>query len=310
MVAYIINRLFGLVLVFFIVSIVAFLLMHSVPGGPFDEDNMPLSPQAKANILAKYGLDQPIHVQYFKYMSKALQGDFGTSFENPDSTVAEIIGQVWPKSIQLGGLTVLIAITSGIIFGILAGIRQNSWIDSTITFISTLGLTVPNFIIAIWMMLVFVIYLKMLPLGLTNDNWDDWKAWIMPTIALGLGPMGITARYTRASIVDVISQDYIRTARAKGLDESMVVWRHALKNALIPIITVIGPMVPNLMTGTIFVETMFKINGIGKFFVTSTLNRDYPMIMALMLIIASLWGLVYLLTDLLYTTLDPRIKFD
>ena len=310
MVAYIINRLFGLVLVFFIVSVVAFLLMHAVPGGPFDEDNMPLSPQAKANILAKYGLDQPIHVQYYKYMSKALQGDFGTSFENPDSTVGEIIGQVWPKSIQLGGMTVLIAITSGIIFGILAGIRQNSWIDSTITFISTLGLTVPNFIIAIWMMLIFVIYLDLLPLGLTNDNWGDWKAWVMPTIALGLGPMGITARYTRASIVDVISQDYIRTARAKGLNESMVVWRHALKNALIPIITVVGPMVPNLMTGTIFVETMFKINGIGKFFVTSTLNRDYPMIMALMLIIASLWGIVYLLTDLLYTTLDPRIKFD
>ena len=308
--AYIINRLFGLVLVFFIVSIVAFLLMHAVPGGPFDEDNMPLSPQAKANILAKYGLDQPIHVQYYKYMSKALQGDFGTSFENPDSSVAKIIGQVWPKSIQLGGMTVLIAITSGIIFGILAGIRQNSWIDSTITFISTLGLTVPNFIIAIWMMLIFVIYLDLLPLGLTNDNWGDWKAWVMPTIALGLGPMGITARYTRASIVDVISQDYIRTARAKGLNESMVVWRHALKNALIPIITVVGPMVPNLMTGTIFVETMFKINGIGKFFVTSTLNRDYPMIMALMLIIASLWGFVYLLTDLLYTTLDPRIKFD
>jgi peptide/nickel transport system permease protein len=310
MVAYIINRLFGLFLVFFIVSIVAFLLMHAVPGGPFDEDNMPLSPQAKANILAKYGLDQPIHVQYYKYMSKALQGDFGTSFENPDSSVGEIIGQVWPKSIQLGGMTVLIAITSGILFGILAGIRQNSWIDSTITFISTLGLTVPNFIIAIWMMLIFVIYLDILPLGLTNDNWGDWKAWIMPTVALGLGPMGITARYTRASIVDVISQDYIRTARAKGLNESMVVWRHALKNALIPIITVVGPMVPNLMTGTIFVETMFKINGIGKFFVTSTLNRDYPMIMALMLIIASLWGIVYLLTDLLYTTLDPRIKFD
>jgi ABC-type dipeptide/oligopeptide/nickel transport system permease component len=122
--------------------------------------------------------------------------------------------------------------------------------------------------------------------------------------------MGITARYTRASIVDVISQDYIRTARAKGLSETMVVWRHALKNALIPIITVVGPMVPNLMTGTIFVETMFKVNGIGKFFVTSTLNRDYPMIMALMLIIASLWGFVYLLTDLIYTTLDPRIKFD
>lgn len=310
MVAYIFNRLLGLFFVFFVVSIVAFLLMHSVPGGPFDEDNMPLSKQAKANILAKYGLDQPLHVQYMKYMGKALQGDFGQSFENPDSTVAEIIGQVWPKSIQLGGVTVLVAITLGLIFGILAGIRQNTWIDSMVTFTSTLGNTVPNFIIAIWMMLVFVIYLKILPLGLNNDNWGDWKAWIMPTIALGLSPMGITARYTRASIVDVISQDYIRTARAKGLSETMVVWRHALKNALIPIITVVGPMVPNLMTGTIFVETMFKVNGIGKFFVTSTLNRDYPMIMALMLIIASLWGFVYLLTDLLYTTLDPRIKFD
>jgi peptide/nickel transport system permease protein len=249
-------------------------------------------------------------VQYINYMSKALQGDFGTSFENPDSTVAEIIAQVWPKSIQLGGLTVVLAITLGVLFGILAGIRQNTWIDSTVTFVSTLGNTVPNFIVAIWMMLIFVIYLDVLPLGLNNDNWDNWKAWIMPSIALGLGPMGITARYTRASIVDVISQDYIRTARAKGLSETMVVWRHALKNALIPIITVVGPMVPNLMTGTIFVETMFKVNGIGKFFVTSTLNRDYPMIMALMLIIASLWGFVYLLTDLIYTTLDPRIKFD
>jgi len=220
MVAYILNRLAGLFFVFFIVSIVAFLLMHSVPGGPFDEDNMPLSPQAKANILAKYGLDQPIHVQYIKYMSKALQGDFGTSFENPDSTVAEIIGQVWPKSIQLGGLTVVVAITLGVLFGILAGIRQNSWIDTVVTFISTLGLTVPNFIFAIWMMLIFVINLKILPLGLNNDNWSDWKAWIMPTVALGLGPMGITARYTRASIVDVISQDYIRTARAKGLERN------------------------------------------------------------------------------------------
>lgn len=310
MVAYIIKRLAGLIFVLVIVSMVGFQLMHAVPGGPFDEDNMPLSPQAKANIRAKYGLDQPIYVQYYNYMSKALQGDFGTSFENPDSTVAEIIGQVWPKSIKLGGITVVFAITLGILIGIIAGIKQNTWIDSTVTFISTLGLTVPNFIISIWMMLLFVINLKMLPLGLTNENWNDWKAWIMPTIALGVGPMGYTARYTRASIVDIISQDYIRTARAKGLSETMVVWRHALKNALIPIVTVVGPMVPNLMTGTIFVETMFKVNGIGKFFVTSTLNRDYPMIMALMLIIASLWGIVYLLTDLLYTTLDPRIKFD
>jgi ABC-type dipeptide/oligopeptide/nickel transport system permease component len=284
--------------------------MHSVPGGPFDEVQMPLSEQQKANIRAKYGLDQPLYVQYYNYMSKALQGDFGTSFAEPDSTVAEVIGRVWPKSLQLGGITVIIAIGSGVLLGILAGVRQNTWIDSVVTFVATLGLTVPNFIISIWMLLIFVVQLKLLPIALDSDNWGNWKAWIMPVIALGMGPLGIAARYTRASLTDVFTQDYIRTARAKGLGESMVVWRHAIKNALIPIITVLGPMVPNLMTGTIFVETMFRVNGIGKYFVTSTLDRDYPMIMALMLIIASLWGLVYLLTDLLYTTLDPRIKFE
>ena len=224
--------------------------------------------------------------------------------------MAEVIGRVWPKSLQLGGITVIIAIGSGVLLGILAGVRQNTWIDSVVTFVATLGLTVPNFIISIWMLLIFVVQLKLLPIALDSDNWGNWKAWIMPVIALGMGPLGIAARYTRASLTDVFTQDYIRTARAKGLGESMVVWRHAIKNALIPIITVLGPMVPNLMTGTIFVETMFRVNGIGKYFVTSTLDRDYPMIMALMLIIASLWGLVYLLTDLLYTTLDPRIKFE
>jgi peptide/nickel transport system permease protein len=310
MVAYIINRLSGLIFVFFLVSVVAFLLMHSVPGGPFDEAQMPLSVQQKANIRAKYGLDQPLYVQYYNYMSKALQGDFGTSFSEPDSSVAQVIGRVWPQSLQLGGVTVIIAIGTGVLLGILAGVRQNTWIDNVVTFVATLGLTVPNFILSIWMLLIFVVQLKLLPIALDSANWGNWKAWIMPVIALGMGPMGIAARYTRASLTDVFTQDYIRTARAKGLGESMVVWRHAIKNALIPIITVLGPMVPNLMTGTIFVETMFRVNGIGKYFVTSTLSRDYPMIMALMLIVASLWGLVYLLTDLLYTTLDPRIKFE
>jgi len=310
MVAYIINRLSGLIFVFFLVSVVAFLLMHSVPGGPFDEAQMPLSAQQKANIRAKYGLDQPLYVQYYNYMSKALQGDFGTSFSEPDSSVAQVIGRVWPQSLQLGGVTVIIAIGTGVLLGILAGVRQNTWIDNVVTFVATLGLTVPNFILSIWMLLIFVVQLKLLPIALDSANWGNWKAWIMPVIALGMGPMGIAARYTRASLTDVFTQDYIRTARAKGLGESMVVWRHAIKNALIPIITVLGPMVPNLMTGTIFVETMFRVNGIGKYFVTSTLSRDYPMIMALMLIVASLWGLVYLLTDLLYTTLDPRIKFE
>lgn len=305
MVAYIVKRLAGLAFVFILVSIVAFILMHSVPGGPFDEPNMPLPPAAKANMLRKYGLDQPLHVQYLKYMGSAIQGDFGYSFSSPAETVAQVIGRTWPISIALGGLTSIIALGLGILFGIIAGVKQNTWIDYVITFIATLGLTVPNFVIALWMIIIFAVQLKVLPFA----GWgDDWKQAIMPVIALGLGPLGLASRYTRASLTDVFTADYIRTARAKGLGEQMVVYRHAVKNALIPIITVLGPQIPNLITGTVFVETMFRVPGLGKYFVESVLLRDYPMIMALMLLIAALWGLVYLMTDLLYTMIDPRVK--
>ncbi|HEU5088657.1 MAG TPA: ABC transporter permease, partial [Roseiflexaceae bacterium] len=281
------------------------ILMHSVPGGPFDEPNMPLPPAAKANILRKYGLDQPLYIQYLKYMGSALRGDFGYSFVNPTETVAQVIGRTWPVSILLGGTTAVIAIGLGILFGIVAGVKQNTWVDYVVTFVATLGLTVPNFVIALWLILVLAVQIKLLPLG----GWgDDWKQMIMPMIALGMGPLGIAARYTRASLTDVFTSDYIRTARAKGLAENMVVMRHAVKNALIPIITVLGPRIPDLITGTVFVETMFRVPGLGRYFVQSVLDRDYPMIMALMLLIAVLWGLVYLLTDLLYTWIDPRVK--
>ncbi|ABU58872.1 ABC transporter permease [Roseiflexus castenholzii] len=305
MVAYVVQRLAGLAFVFILVSIVAFLLMHATPGGPFDEPNMPLPPAAKENILRKYGLDQPLHIQYIRYMTNALRGDFGYSFSSPTETVAQVIGRTWPISITLGGITVVVALGSGILLGILAAIRQNSILDYVVTFIATLGLTVPNFVIALWLILIFAVELGWLPLG----GWgEDWRQIIMPMIALGLGPMGIATRYTRASLVDVFTADYIRTARAKGLAERMVVMRHAIKNALIPIITVLGPRIPDLITGTIFVETMFRVPGLGKFFVESVLDRDYPMIMALMLLIAVLWGFVYLITDLLYTIIDPRVK--
>jgi ABC-type dipeptide/oligopeptide/nickel transport system permease component len=305
MVRYLIGRIGGLILVFFLVSLVAFVLMHSIPGGPFDEPNMPLPPAAKANILAKYGLDKPLYVQYALYMGNALRGDFGISFQSPDETVIELIARTWPVSIQLGGLTVILAMGAGLILGTVAAIRQNSWIDYVVTFVATLGLTVPNFVVSMWLILIFAVQLRWLPIG----GWgDDWRQWIMPVIALGMGPMGITARYTRSSLVDVVGADYIRTARAKGLSERMVLMRHAFKNALIPIITVLGPRIPDLITGTIFVETMFRVPGLGKFFVTSVSHRDYPMIMAVMLLIAAVWGVVYLITDLLYTLIDPRIR--
>ncbi|NTW03287.1 MAG: ABC transporter permease [Oscillochloris sp.] len=305
MIRYLIGRIGGLILVFFLVSVVAFVLMHSIPGGPFDEFQMPLPPAAKANILAKYGLDKPLYEQYLRYMGSALRGDFGISFQSPDETVIALIARTWPVSITLGGITVVLAMGTGLILGTIAAVRQNSWLDYVVTTLATLGLTVPSFVVAIWLILIFAVQLRWLPVG----GWNaDWHTWVMPVIALGLGPMGVTARYTRASLVDVLGADFIRTARAKGLSEHMVLLRHAFKNALIPIITVLGPRIPDLITGTVFVETMFRVPGLGKFFVTSVTQRDYPMIMAVMLLIAAVWGLVYLITDLLYTMIDPRIR--
>src|SRR3712207_6012236 len=249
MARYLLGRLIGLAVVFVIVSIVAFLLMHSVPGGPFDEEKSPLPPAAKANILRKYGLDKPLYVQYLRYMGSALHGDFGISFQSPTESVLSLIGRTWPTSMKLGGLTILIALPTGIALGTIAAVKQNSWIDYIVTFISTLGITVPNFVVATWLLLLFSVRLRWLPTG----GWGDWRTWIMPVLAFSLGPSALAARYTRSSLIEVIHSDYIRTARAKGLGEVTVIWRHALKNALIPLITILGPQIPNLITGTIFI---------------------------------------------------------
>jgi peptide/nickel transport system permease protein len=309
MARYLVGRVIGLIIVFVIVSIVAFLLMHSIPGGPFDEEKQPLPPAAKANILRKYGLDQPLYVQYLRYMGSALRGDFGISFQSPTETVIQLISRAWPVSMRLGGLAILVAFTSGLAFGIIAAVKQNTWIDYIVTFISTLGITVPTFVIAIWLLLLFAVRLRWLPTGgWPSGSSGDWKTVIMPVITLALGPSALVARYTRSSLVEVIRSDYIRTARAKGLSERVVILRHALKNALIPLITVLAPQIPNLITGTIFVEVIFRVPGLGKFFVSSIYLRDYPMIMATMLLVAVLWSITYLLSDILYTVVDPRIR--
>jgi ABC-type dipeptide/oligopeptide/nickel transport system permease component len=242
-------------------------------------------------------------------MWNALRGDFGISFQSPTDTVIQLIGRTWPVSIQLGGLAILVAFTSGLLFGIVAAVKQNTWIDYLVTFISTLGITVPNFVIGIWLVLIFVVRLRWLPTGgWPTASGGDWKTLIMPVITLSLGPSALVARYTRSSLVDVIHSDYIRTARAKGLGERAVVLRHALKNALIPLITILAPQIPNLITGTIFVEVIFRVPGLGKFFVSSIYLRDYPMIMATMLLVAVLWSITYLLSDILYTVVDPRVR--
>lgn len=306
MIRYLIGRIAGILVVLFVVSIVIFVLMHAIPGGPFDEDKMPLPPEAKANFLRKYGLDQPLYVQYTRYMSHALRGDFGIPFQSPSQTVGELIAEKWPQSIKLGLVTLAFAVPIGLLLGVLAASRQNSWLDYLTTSIATFGLTVPNFVVAIWLVLLLSVRLGWLPTG----GWGEPQHYIMPVIALGLAPMALTARYTRSSVLEVKRADYIRTAKAKGLGPRRIMVRHTLRNALIPLVTVIGPQVPNLITGTIFVETIFRIPGLGQYFVTSIFRRDYPMIMATLLLVALLWSVTYLLTDLLYTLIDPRVRLD
>src|SRR5882762_4693852 len=309
MASYLVGRVIGLIVVFLIVSVLAFLLMHAVPGGPFDEDQQPLPPAAKANILRKYGLDRPLYEQYFNYMGNALHGDFCIYVTSTTETVIQLITRAWPTSMQLGGLAILLAFIIGLTSGILAAVHQNTWIDYVVTFVSTLGITVPNFVIALWLLLVFAVGLGWLPTGGWPQGLNgDLRTLIMPVITLALGPSALVARFTRSSLVEVLHQEYIRTARAKGLMEMAVVLRHALKNGLIPLITILGPQIPNLITGTIFVEVIFRVPGLGKFFVSSIYLRDYPMIMATMLLVATLWSFTYLASDLLYTVVDPRVR--
>lgn len=304
MARYLLGRFAGILIVFFIVSVVVFLLMHAIPGGPYNEDKVPLSPEAKANYLRKYGLDRPLVEQYLLYMGNALRGDFGVPFQSPTETVTGLIARTWPVSASLGFAALLVAIPLGLLLGIIAATRQNTWLDYAASATSTLGLTVPNFVVAVWLVLLFAVQLKWLPTG----GWGEWYHYIMPVIALALAPMALTARYTRTSILEVSRSDFIRTARAKGLSGRQIMTRHTLRNALIPLITVLGPQIPNLITGTIFIESIFRVPGLGKFFVTSILGRDYPMIMALLLLVAVVWSVVYLITDILYTIVDPRVR--
>ncbi len=315
MLRYILGRILSLIFVLFAVSMIVFSVMHAVPGGPFDETEGRLPPAAKANIMKKYGLDKPVYQQYINYMSHALRFDFGIPYQQPHTTVAKLIKKTWGITLQVGLMTLLLAFSVGITAGMVAAYNQNSWIDNLVTFTTTLGFTVPNFVIAMWFILFFAVGSQWLPMG----GWSGRNAsclvgtyfctdWILPVIAYALAPMAVVARYTRASIVDVKRADYVRTARAKGVSERVVMSKHVFRNAQIPMVTALGTEIPNLITGSIFIESIFRINGLGKFFVTSTLNRDYPMIMATFLLIALLWGITYLLTDIAYTLIDPRVR--
>ncbi|MEZ4868709.1 MAG: ABC transporter permease [Caldilineaceae bacterium] len=319
MTRYILGRLAALIFVLFAVSVINFTIMHAVPGGPFDEEKQPLTGAAKENIMRKYGLDKPAWQQYLNYMKNAAHLDFGISFQQPTMTVIELIASRWPLTMQVGIMTLLIVFGLGVPLGITAAYYQNSWIDNALTMFSMLGITLPNFVLANFLLLGIAVYLQWLPMRGWGDSTcliklQQWETglfcsdWIMPVIAYALGPMAVIARFTRASVVDSIRSDFVRTARAKGLGERFVMTRHVFRNALIPVITIGGPMIPDLMTGSIFIESTFSINGLGRYFVTSAFNRDYPMLMAIAFLIAGLWGLMNLLTDVVYTWVDPRVR--
>jgi ABC-type dipeptide/oligopeptide/nickel transport system permease component len=299
-------RLAGLVVVLFVVSVVTFLLMHGVPGGPWKYGQRPFTEEQIAALEARYGLDKPLYQQYLTWLSGVIRLDFGQSFQHPDESVIDLIARTWPVTIHLGLMALTLAFVVGVPLGVVAALKQNTWVDYLATLFSIVGFVTPHFVWGIFFILLFALTLKWVPTG----GWDEPKQWILPVVAYSLAPIALIARYTRASVIEALHGDHVRTARAKGLHERVVVYRHVMKLALIPMITVFGPLIPDLITGSIFIEAIFRVPGLGRFWVTSTIERDYPMIIGLTVLWAVLIALTYLLTDILYVFVDPRVKYN
>jgi len=304
MTVFILRRLLSIMVTFFIVSVLIFVMMHAIKGGPFDAGDMPMPPAVRDRIMAKYGLDQPIYVQYLKYMWGVLRLDFGVPFQSPGETVLELIGRAWVPSLVLGGLGVLIGAPLGILLGMAAALRRNTWVDYLASAVATLGLTIPVFVTSMLLILVFAVWLGWLP----ASGWGEPKKWILPIIAYATIPMATYARYTRSAMLDTLNKPFVTVLRAKGLSERRILFQHVLRNSSIPMVTVFLPMFIGTATGSIFVEAMFRVPGLGAYFVSSIRTRDYPLEMALMLMLTVMFCLAYLLSDILYAWLNPRIR--
>jgi ABC-type dipeptide/oligopeptide/nickel transport system permease component len=305
---YALHRLLWLIPTLLAMALITFLVMHATPGSPLDpvaEGANPLSPEAQKNLAEAYGLDKPLHQQFLIFVTKALQGDFGQSFVYKTRTVSEILVETFPISLFLGSMALAVAVVGGVTLGILAAVYQNRSWDYLSVSVATIGVSVPNFVLAVFFIVLFSFVLPIFPTG----GWNSPQDWVLPTITLALAPLGIIARFTRSSMIEVIRSDYIVTARAKGLSERPVILKHVLKNAFIPVVTLLGPMFAAVGTGSFFVESIFRIPGMGRFFVLSMTGRDYPMIMAVVLIYGAFLAVMNLVVDLLYGTLDPRIRY-
>jgi ABC-type dipeptide/oligopeptide/nickel transport system permease component len=304
MVRYLTNRLLGLVAVLLAISFITFVMMKAIPGGPFDQDRMPLSEAQKQNILRSYGLDRPFLEQYIHLVYNFLTLNLGYSYSNRSETINQFFARAWPPSAQLGLMTMLVAFPLGLLLGSLGALKANTWVDYLTSSISLTGFVVPGFVMGFLLLLLFSVTLKWLPLS----GWDTPASWILPVLANAMAPMGITARYTRVALLETMRADFIRTAHAKGLPSRRVFSVHIARNALIPIIAVMAPLFPILITGSLFIEQVFLIPGIGRYFGLSIFTRDYPMIMATVLILTALIGVTNLVSDVLYTLVDPRVR--
>jgi ABC-type dipeptide/oligopeptide/nickel transport system permease component len=302
MIRYILGRLLSVALTFTVVSVIVFLMMHAVPGGPFDGNDMPVNDAVKAKLNASLGLDKPLYVQYF--MWGVLHFDFGIPFQSPGETVLQLLARAWPPSLILGGSGVLIGAPLGILLGIAAALRRNTWIDYLASAFATLGLTVPVFVISMMMIMVFAVWLGWLP----ASGWDKPHSWILPIAAYAAIPMATYARYTRSAMLDVLNKPFVTVLRAKGISERRIIFQHVLRNAALPMITVFLPMFIGTATGSIFVEAMFRVPGLGAYFVSSINLRDYPLEMALILMITFMFCIAYLISDIVYALVNPRIR--
>ena len=304
MAKYVIKRLLIGVVTLFVLATITFFLMHAIPGSPFTGEVSKLPSSVRQTLIDYYGFDQPIHVQYVKYLRNVIHGDFGMSLSHNGRSVTDIIKLGVANSAALGAVAFLIAIVVGVALGSVAAFTKKRWVKNVVALIATFGASVPSFLLALLMMMLFGVMLRWLPIvGLSS-----WRHYILPGFALALAPIAMISRLTRTSLVEAMKQDYMVLAKSKGTSQRMIFLRHALKNAIIPVVTYAGPLLATLLTGSFVIETLFSVPGIGAEFVTSVSNRDYTMIMALTIYYGAFIILCNIVTDLITAVLDPRIR--
>jgi oligopeptide transport system permease protein len=301
---YLVRRLAGAIPTLLIIIIVTFLMMRLAPGGPFDGER-PVSPEIRKNLEAAYDLDKPVHEQLFIYVGRVLEGDFGPSYKTSQFTVGQMIGNGAPVSATLGVASVALAAFFGTMLGIFAALRQNTTSDYSVMSVAMIGITVPTFVTAPILQLLFGVYAGWLPV---QGNIDTIRGWIMPVTVLALPQIAIIARLVRGSMIEVLRSNYVRTARAKGLSETRIVMAHVLRAGLLPLISYLGPAIAGLMTGSLVVEQIFGLPGIGRFFVRGAFDRDYTLVMGVVILYSMLILLFNMLTDVLYRVLDPKVR--